>query len=150
MKNILKLFLFSIIISVIFTGCNHDDVEWTTKEASFKLNDTSLGAENVLYKTMSNNPFTLVWESIGSGEYKVELSSTSDFTKKVELGKSSENSFTTTIGNLNAKLLQLNFSPFTSQLVYIRITKDSEISNTISFGVKVYPVDGPIITAPTN
>lgn len=151
MKNIFKLIIASVFVSILFVACNNDaDRDWTTPEASFKLNDTSLGAENVLYKTMSNNPFTLVWESIGSGEYKVELSSTSDFTKKVELGKSSENSFTTTIGNLNAKLLQLNFSPFTSQLVYIRITKDSEISNTISFGVKVYPVDGPIITAPTN
>ncbi len=141
----------SLIISVVFTGCTHEDVDWTTKEASFKLNDTSLGgAENVLYETMKNNPFTLVWESIGSGEYKAELSTTADFTDKTELGMSTENSLTSTIGILNTKLLQLGFSPYTSQLVYIRIVKGSDASNVISFAVKVYPTNGPIITAPAN
>ncbi|MPT33236.1 MAG: SusF/SusE family outer membrane protein [Chryseobacterium sp.] len=151
MKNILKLLLMSFMISVVFTGCTHEDVDWTTQGASFKLNDTSLGgAENVLYETMKNNPFTLVWESIGSGEYVVELSTTADFTNKAELGTSTENSFTTTIGNLNTKLLQLGFSPYTSQLVYIRIAKESEFSNIISFAVTVYPTNGPVITAPAN
>lgn len=151
MKNILKLILIFFMTSVVFTGCAHEDVDWTTQEASFKLNDTSLGgAENVLYETMKNNPFTLVWGSIGSGEYVAELSTTADFTNKAELGTSSKNSFTTTIGNLNTKLLQLGFSPYTSQLVYVRIAKGLEFSNVISFAVTVYPVDGPVITAPAN
>ncbi|GGG52053.1 SusF/SusE family outer membrane protein [Epilithonimonas arachidiradicis] len=151
MKNIFKLLFVSILITAVLIACDNEaDRDWTTPEASFKLNDTSMGAENVLYKTMENNPFILVWESIGAGEYSVVLSSTEDFANKVELGKSSESTFTTTIGTLNTKLLQAGFSPFVSQMVYIRVEKGGEMSNAISFNVKAYPVNGPVITAPTN
>ena len=151
MKNIFKFFLASLILSAIFIACDNDaDRDWTTPEASFTLADTSLGANNVLYKTMESNPFTLTWESAGAGEYSVVLSATEDFASKTELGKANETTFTTTIGELNTKLLQIGFSPFTSQTVYVRIEKGSEVSNTISFGVTVYPVDGPVITAPKS
>lgn len=151
MKNIFKILLASFIVTVFFIACDNDaDRDWTTPEASFKLQDTSLGISNVLYETMKANPFTLVWESKGSGEYSVVLSSTKDFAIKTELGKTTETNYTTTIGNLNTKLLQIGFSPFTAQTVFIRIEKDSDISNTINFDVKVYPVDGPIITSPAN
>ncbi|PZU89300.1 MAG: hypothetical protein DI529_04575 [Chryseobacterium sp.] len=151
MKNIFKFFLASLLLSVVIIACDNDaDRDWTTPEASFKLNDTSLGTNNVLYETMKANPFTLTWESIGSGEYSIVLSATEDFAAKTELGKSSETTFTTTIGELNTKLLQTGFSPFTSKTVYVRIEKGSEVSNTISFGVTTYPVDGPVITAPAN
>lgn len=150
MKNIFKILLASFLVTIIFIACDNDaDRDWTTPEASFKLNDTSLGANNVLYETMKNNPFTLTWESAGSGEYSVVLSATEDFAAKTELGKSNSNTFTTTIGNLNTKLLQTGYSPFTSKTVYVRIEKGSEVSNTINFGVTVYPVNGPVITAPT-
>jgi hypothetical protein len=151
MKNIFKLFLASVLVTLIFVACDNDaDRDWTTQEASFELKDTSLGANNVFYETMKNNPFTLVWESAGSGEYSVVISSKEDFSAKTELGKSTQNTFTTTIGDLNTKLLQAGFSPFTSKTVYVRIEKGSEISNTITFGVSTYPVSGPVITAPTN
>jgi len=150
MKNIFKLLLASFLLTVIFACDNDADRDWTTPEASFKLYDTSLGANNVLYETMKANPFTLTWESIGSGEYSIVLSATEDFAAKTELGKSAETTFTTTIGDLNTKLLQTGFSPFTSKTVYVRIEKGSEVSNTISFGVTVYPTDGPVITAPAN
>lgn len=151
MKNIFKFFLASLLVSIVFVACDNDaDRDWTTPEASFKLNDTSLGANNVLYETMKANPFTLSWESIGSGEYSVVLSATEDFASKTELGKSTATTFTTTIGELNTKLLQTGFFPFTSKTVYVRIEKGSDVSNAISFGVTVYPVNGPVITSPAN
>ncbi|WP_374443662.1 SusE domain-containing protein [Epilithonimonas sp.] len=151
MKNIFKLIVASLFVSILLVACNNDaDRDWTTPEASFKLYDTSLGVNNVLYETMKGNPFTVVWESIGSGEYSVTLSSKEDFSSKTQLGTSTENSLTTTIGSLNAKLLELGFSPFVSQKLYIRIEKGSEVSNVISFGVTAYPVSGPVITAPAN
>ena len=151
MKNILKFFLASVVIVMAIISCRDDaDKDWTTQEASFKLNDTSLGANNVLYATMSGNPFTLAWQAKGSGEYSVVISATADFAKKVELGKSTSANLTTTIGNLNMKLLQAGFQPFVNQNVYVRVEQGSDVSNAISFGVSVYPVDGPIITAPAN
>lgn len=151
MKNIIKLFLASVLVTLIFVACDNDaDRDWTTQEASFELKDTSLGTNNVLYETMKNNPFTLVWGSAGSGEYSVVLSATEDFAAKTELGKSNSNTLTTTIGELNTKLLQAGYSPFTSKTVYVRIEKGSEVSNAISFGVTVYPVNGPVITAPAT
>ncbi len=151
MKNILKLFLASVVIVMAIVSCNNDaDRDWTTQQASFKLNDTSLGTNNVLYETMKTNPFTLVWESIGSGDYSVVLSGTKDFAKKTELGKVSTSTLTTTIGNLNTKLLQAGFQPFINQTVYVRVEKGSDVSNAISFGVSTYPVDVPVITAPAN
>ncbi len=151
MKNIFKLIVASFFVSILLVACNNDaDRDWTTPEASFKLYDTSLGVNNVLYETMKGNPFTLVWESVGSGEYSVILSSKEDFSTKTQLGTSTENRLTTTVGSLNAKLLELGFSPFVSQKLYIRIEKGSEVSNVISFGVTAYPISGPVITAPTN
>lgn len=151
MKNIIKLFLASLFVTIVFVACDNEaDRDWTTPEASFKLNDTSLGANNVLYETMKANPFTLSWENKVNGESSIVLSSTEDFINKVELGKSNTNIFTTTIGELNTKLLQAGYSPFTSKTVYIRIEKGTEVSNIISFGVSVYPVNGPVITAPAN
>lgn len=151
MKNIFKFFLASLLLSVIIIACDNEaDRDWTKPEASFRLYDTSLGSNNVLYETMKSNPFTLTWESVGAGEYSVVLSATEDFAAKTELGKSSETTYTTTIGELNTKLLQTGFSPFSPKTVYVRIEKGSEVSNTISFGVTVYPVDGPVITAPKS
>lgn len=151
MKNIFKYLFVTLVAAFVIIACDDDaDRDWTTPEASFKLYDTTLGA-NVLYETMKENPFILTWDNTKttSGSYSVVISKTEDFATKVELGKSDTNTYKTTVGALNTAMLQAGLSPYASQAVYIRIEAGSEVSNAISFAVTVYPIAGPIVTAPT-
>lgn len=140
-----------ILPLLLITACRDDaNRDWTTPEPSFKLYDTTLGAA-VLYPTMESNPFILNWDNAvgGSGNYSVVVSSTEDFKSKVELAKSETNTLKTTIGALNTAMLQAGLSPYSSQTAYLRIERGTEVSNTISFAVTVYPTDRPVITNPT-
>lgn len=149
MKNIFKTIFASLVLALLFVACKDDaDRDWTTPEASFKLYDTSLGS-NVLYETMKSNPFTLTWDKTGSSEYNVVFSTTADFAAKATLGKATSNTFTTTVGEVNTKLLAAGLSPYASSTVFVRIENGSEVSNAISFAVTPYPVAIPVITAPT-
>ena len=149
MKNIFKSAFAVVLLALIFIACRDDaDKNWTTPEPSFKLKDTSLGA-NVLYETMKNNPFVLTWDHAATSNYTVVFSTTADFATKATLGTSTTNTYVTTVGDVNSKLLQAGFSPYSSKNVFIRIEAGSEVSNAISFAVTVYPIAGPIITAPT-
>lgn len=148
MKNIFKYLLVALVAAFVITACDNDaDRDWTTPEASFKLQDTSLGS-NVLYETMKNNPFVLTWDKTGSSEYTVVFSSTEDFAAKSTLGTSTTNTFSTTVGEVNGKFLQGGLSPYASSTVYVRVEAGSEVSNAISFTVTPYPIAGPIVTAP--
>ena len=140
-----------ILPLLLINACRDDaDRDWTSPEATFKLYDTTLGA-SVLYPTMDNNPFILKWDNAttGAGNYSVVVSATEDFSKKVELAQSTTNILQTNIATLNTALLKAGFSPYSSKNVYIRIEKGTEVSNSISFPVTVYPVDKPVITTPT-
>jgi len=150
MKNILKLFLASLVIVLTIASCTDDaDRDWTSPEASFKLYDTTLGS-NVLYETMKNNPFTLTWDKTGSTSYNVVFSVKGDFSDKISLGTSTTNTFTTTIGDVNSKFLSGGLSPYSSTTVYVRVESGSEFSNVLTFNVTPYPIAGPVITAPAN
>lgn len=151
MKNILKLMMVFLLPLLLLNACRTDaDRDWTSPEPSFKLYDTTLGA-NVLYPTMENNPFILNWDNAagGAGGYSVMISATADFASKVELAKSQTNTLNTTIGVLNTAMLQAGLSPYSPQTAYLRVERGTEVSNTISFTVTVYPADGPVITNPT-
>lgn len=151
MKNIFKIMMVMILPLLLINACRDDaDRDWTNPEASFKLYDTTLGAA-VLYPTMDSNPFILKWDNAttGAGSYSVVVSSTEDFKNKVELAKSETTTLNTNIAALNTALLQAGFSPYSSQNVYIRIERGTEVSNFISFPVTVYPVNKPVITNPT-
>lgn len=151
MKNILKLLVVFLLPLLLINACRDDaDRDWTSQEPTFKLYDTTLGA-NTLYPTMENNPFILTWDNAkaGSGSYSVVISATADFKNKVELAKSETNTLKTTIGVLNTAMLQAGLSPYSAQNAYLRIERGTEVSNTISFSVTVYPVNKPVITAPT-
>lgn len=150
MKNILKIFIASLAVVAALIACTDDaDRDWTTPAPSFKLYNTTLSS-NVLYETMKDNPFILTWDKQGAGEFSVVVSSQENFDSKVVLGTSKTNSFETTIGTLNTKLLQAGFSPFSPQTVYVRVENGTEVSNIINFTVTAYPTDGPVITAPAN
>lgn len=152
MKNIFKLLFASLLVTMVFVACDNDaDRDWTTPEASFTLYDTSLGS-NILYETMKDNPFVLTWDKLSdaSGEYSVVVSATDDFSKKVELGKSSTNTLKTTIGALNSAVLQAGLSPYSPVKVYVRIENGTKVSNAISFIVTAYPSSAPVITVPAT
>ncbi len=151
MKNIFKLFLMSFVFTLTAIACTDDaDRDWTTQEASFKLHDTSLGA-NTLYATMEKNPFILTWDASTevSAPYTIVVSATEEFTSKVELGKSDKTSFATTVGVLNTAMLQAGANPYKAQTMYVRIEGNGGFSNAIKFDVTPYPANGPVITAPT-
>lgn len=150
MKNIFKYLIAAVVAIFFVTSCNNDDDyrDWTTPEPSFKLYDSNLGV-NVLYPTMENNPFILTWDNTaGTGNYSVVMSTSADFSDKIELGTSTTNTFSTTVGDLNTALLQAGISPYQSQTVYFRIEQGSNVSNTISFNITPYPAEGPVITNP--
>ena len=98
MKNILRILFITTLFSFFLQSCRDDnDVTWTTKAPSFKLYDTTLGS-NVLYPTMENNPFQLVWEKFGTtNKYNVVFSDTSDFAKTITLASTTTNNYKTTI-----------------------------------------------------
>lgn len=151
MKNIFKYLLIALVSAFVITACDRSaDRDWTTPEPSFTLYNTTLGAA-VLYPTMENNPFILKWDNSKTtgGTYSVVISNREDFTTKVELGTSTSNTFTTTIGELNTAMLQAGLSPYSSQNAYIRVETGAEVSNAISFMVTPYPSAAPVITAPT-
>lgn len=151
MKNIFKYLFVALTMSFLFISCDDSaDRDWDTLEPSFKLHDTTLGS-NVLYASMKDNPFVLTWDenTNAKGDYSVVVSSIDDFSKKIELGKSSTNTFKTTIGALNSAVLQSGLSPYVPVRIYIRVENGTDVSNTISFMVTAYPSDSPILTAPT-
>ncbi|WHF51694.1 SusF/SusE family outer membrane protein [Chryseobacterium gotjawalense] len=151
MKNILKLLMVFLLPLLLINACRDDaDRDWTSPEPTFKLYDTTLGA-NTLYPSMENNPFILTWDNAttGSGSYSVVISATSDFKNKVELAKSDTNTLKTTIGALNTAMLQAGLSPYLPQNAYVRIERGTEVSNTVSFSVTAYPTGKPVITSPT-
>lgn len=150
MKNIFKILFLAILVPLFLQSCREDEFAFQTAEPSFELYNTTLGS-NVLYPTMKDNPFRLSWDnSLGAAsEYTVEISTSEDFAKPVVLGKSSTNSFTTSIGNLNDALIQAGFLPYKAQKVYLRVISGSNVSNVISFDATPYPSSAPVITAPT-
>ena len=152
MKNIFKLFLMSFVFTLTAIACTDDaDRDWTKQEASFNLHDTSLGA-NTLYATMENNPFVLSWDASTEVQapYSIVVSTTEDFSSKVELGTSDKTSYKTTVGHLNTVMLQAGANPYKAQTVYLRIEGNGGFSNAIKFDVTPYPSNGPVITAPTS
>ena len=151
MKNIFKYLLIALVGSFFITSCDNEaDRNWATPEPTFKLHDTTLGVV-ALYETMQNNPFILTWDKPAnvSGNYKVVISATEDFASKVELGSSNTTTLKTTVGELNAAMLQAGYVPYTSKVVYLRVENGTEVSNALSFLVTPYPTKSPEITNPT-
>lgn len=138
MKNILRLILASLFVSVVLIACeNEADRDWKTTEDSFRLLDAGLGA-NVITEESKDNPFTVLWETKEAGEYSVVISSTEDFANKIVLGTSSTNTFTTTLDVLNTKLLDAGLAGNTAHSLYFRIEKGDEVSNVVSTTITTY------------
>ena len=134
---------------MVLQSCRDDEFTIGEKEPSFELYNTTL-ASNVLYPTMAENTFRLVWDnSLGGSDYTVEVSSAPDFSSTMVLGTSNTTSLTTTIGDLNEAALGAGLNPYQSQKLYFRVTSGSNVSNVISTDLTTYPVAKPIITAPS-
>ncbi|MHA6727405.1 SusE domain-containing protein [Chryseobacterium sp. A301] len=150
MKTIFKFIILALVFPIVFQACRDDEFTLGEKEPSFELYNTTL-ASNVLYPTMENNSFRLVWDnSLGGGNsYVVELSSVEDFSTKVELGSSDTTSLTTTIGALNEAAIGAGLHPYESQKVFFRVVSGSNVSNVISTDLTTYPTAKPVITSPS-
>jgi hypothetical protein len=150
MKNIFKILAVLFLPFILLNSCANDaDRDWTTPEASFHLQNTSLDAA-VLYPTMVNNPYILVWDDApGTGAYSVVVSSKADFSTKSVLGTSEKTTLKTNIGALNTAMLQAGINPYAPQKVYVRVERGPAVSNAISFTVTPYPTAVPVITKPT-
>lgn len=150
MKNIFKILVVLVLPLLLLSACrNEADRDWTTPEASFKLQETNPGAA-VLYPTMANNPYILTWSKVeGASSYSVVVSAKEDFATKSVLGTSDTNTLKTNIATLNTAMLQAGINPYAPQTVYVRVEAGTAVSNTISFTVTPYPVAVPVITSPT-
>lgn len=150
MKTIFKFLVLALVFPIVFQACRDDEFTMGEKEPSFELYNTTL-ASSVLYPTMENNAFRLVWDnSLGGGNnYVVEVSSLEDFSTKVELGSSDTTSLTTTIGALNEAAIAAGLHPYQSQKLYFRVVSGSNVSNVISTDLTTYPSAKPIITSPS-
>ncbi|MCB9202238.1 MAG: SusF/SusE family outer membrane protein [Flavobacteriales bacterium] len=157
MKNLIKILTMVFISQLFIVACDDDDrTPITDAVPSFKLYDPGVSALQ-LFETSAGNPFTIVWDETvgGDGEYTVVFASDENFSDQVTLGTTTENSFTTTISELNTALLQAGYNPFVDSNVYFRVISDSAsggavlYSNTISFLASTYPVDVPVVTSPS-
>ena len=157
MKNIIKFIIIAASFLFIFSCRTEDNADFTDADASFKLYEPSVSS-NVLYISMKDNPFTLVWDnnSASTKNYQVVFSKDENFSTYRVLGTTKENNFTTSIGYLNEALLKENFSPYNNTNAYFKIQELDANANVIGVSNKIgllmtpYPIAGPIITSPKN
>ena len=152
MKKIKILFLFTLSFCMVFQSCDDNDVDYSVLPVTgLELFDP---ATNVILD--QNNPyytaFQIHWndyDGVGA-PYTISMSLIESFDTEYALGTSTTDEFTMTIMELNTALNAIGFNPLESQQIFIRVTNSNLISNVISLQITTFPVDNPIITAPTD
>ncbi|WP_456440632.1 SusE domain-containing protein [Psychroserpens sp.] len=153
MRKILKLvYIFAILIFAV--NCDDtEDFEFTTPIDNFSIITPNDGASIILDDTNNQNAaLTLIWSDnvTGAETYSIEMSVDETFTNLVSIGSSNTNTFTMSVENLNALLLDNGISALEETSIYLRIIGNDLQSNAIRLTVSSYPEENPIITNPDN
>ncbi len=153
----MKITKFSALILslfLVFMACETEEsIEITQPDAQFKLLDPAISNINLNFNLPDNPAMTIVWNdqiSSGSTGYTVELSPDPLFESPMTIGTSTTDRFTMTVAEFNNTVLDAGgdaFEPFT---VFLRVTSDAQISNSVSFSVSSYSEAAPVISSPDN
>lgn len=148
-----KLSYLFLSLTLLLGACEvEESLTVTSPDPEFVLNTP--GISNVFLNfDLPNNPaFTLTWiDEINSGAtYNVEMSLDAEFTTPIQLGTTTENSFSMTVAELNQVLSDVNTKSFEDTGIFIRLNTGSAISNTILLQVSKFAVTPPVITSPAD
>ena len=152
MKKILKLVsIFAILIFAI--NCDDTkDFEFVTPEDNFGIISPTDGASLILDGTnQQNNALTIVWSDNASGStsYAIEMSIDAEFTSPISVGSSSSKTFSLSVEELNAILLENDISAFEEATIYFRVS-GGEFSDIIKLIISSYPESNPVIASPDS
>ncbi len=151
-RNIIKLLS---LFTLLFIAVNCDETEgfeFVTPEDNFGIISPTDGASLILDGTNEqNNALTIVWNDNASGStsYAIEMSMDAAFTSPVLIGSSSNNTFSLTVEELNAILLDNDISAFEEATIYFRVS-GGEFSDIIELILSSYPESNPLITSPDS
>ncbi len=152
MKNLLKL-LYIFTLLFVVTNCDDiEDFEFVTAEENFGIISPTDGASLILDSAnQQNNALTIVWNdnASGSNSYSVEMSMDEEFTSPVAIGSSSNNTFSLSVEELNALLLDNDIPAFEEAIIYFRVS-GGEFSDIIKLILSSYPESNPAITSPDS
>ena len=153
MKKILKLVSFFAILIFAVNCDDNEDFEFTTPVESFNIITPGDGVSIILDSTNEQNTaLTIVWNDniTGAETYVIEMSIDDTFTNPLNIGSSNSNTFSMSVENLNALLLDNDISALEETSIYLRVTGNNLQTNAIRLTVSSYPEENPIITAPDN
>lgn len=153
MKNLLKI-LSILTLCFVAVNCNDEnDFGFVTPDDKFTIVSPNSGATLFLDSQNEQNiALTIVWEDnvTNSNSYSVEMSSNEEFTESVPLGASSSNTFSLTVEDLNAILLDYEISALEETSLYFRVNANGQYTEPISLAISSYPESNPVITSPDN
>ncbi|OMP31890.1 SusE domain-containing protein [Mangrovimonas sp. DI 80] len=153
MKHLLKIFSAFALLLVAVNCNNSDDFTFIDPAESFKIVSPNENAALLLDGANTQNvALTLVWQDniSGADNYTVEMAADEEFTAPIVLGTSTSLSFSMTVGELNAVLLNNNIQAFEESDVFFRILGGSDISEVLKMKVSSYPENNPVITSPDS
>ena len=139
---------------LVFMACETEEsITITTPEASFTLLEPSISNINLNYNFPDNEAFTIVWNdqiTSGSAGYMIELSPDALFENPMMIGSSTTDRFTMTVSEFNTTVLGAGADAFEPFAVFMRVTTESLVTNSVSFSVSSYSEAEPIILTPDN
>jgi len=151
-RNIIKLLS---LFTLLFIAVNCDETEgfeFVTPEDNFGIISPTDGASLILDSTNEQNiALTIVWSdnASGSDSYSIEMSMDEAFTSPVSIGSSSNNTFSLSVEELNALLLENDISAFEETTIYFRVS-GGEFTDIIKLILSSYPESNPVITSPDS
>ena len=147
MKYIYKSIVLFLMITG-FSACDpNENFEILPKEESLKILTPSSGEVIVLDDTnLDNNALFLSWTSPDSNAeflYDIEVAKTgTDFESPVLMGQSETTNFSMSVGELNSFLLDvMGLKPTNASSLDVRVTTESEMSQTIALVFTAYQVE---------
>ncbi|WMI68553.1 SusE domain-containing protein [Mangrovimonas sp. YM274] len=153
MKHLLKIFSAFALLLVAVNCNNSDDFTFIDPAESFKIVSPNENAALLLDGANTQNvALTLVWQDniSGADNYTVEMAADEEFTAPIVLGSSTSLSFSMTVGELNAVLLDNNIQAFEESDVFFRILGGDDISEVLKMKLSSYPENNPVITSPDS
>ncbi|MBO6630727.1 MAG: SusE domain-containing protein, partial [Psychroserpens sp.] len=137
-----------------FMACETEEsITITTPDASFTLLEPSISNINLNYNFPDNEAFTIVWNdqiTSGGAGYMIELSPDALFENPMMIGSSTTDRFTMTVAEFNSTVLGAGADAFEPFAVFMRVTTETLVTNSVSFSVSSYSEAEPVVLTPDN
>ncbi len=154
MKNIFSKIILLLIFSTLVVSCvsEDDNISTTKVNTDLVLLDPQVTSVVIPSENREANSFALTWDDRTGmeGDYQVLLSRTGDFSNPEAVTTTSDQSAEISYDELNNTVLNLGAVPFSATDIYVSILLNGEMSNSFSFTVYPYPVEGAQLESPAN